>query len=60
MLGLGTTELLILLVLVLIFFGAGKLASVGSLFGRLSGYFTQGKRDAEAIDITPSTKEKTD
>ncbi len=53
MLGLGTVELLILLVLVLIFFGAGKLTSIGTVFGRSVAGFRQGERDAEAIDITP-------
>ena len=53
MLGFGTFELLILLVLVLIFFGAGKLASFGTTLGRSVGSFRQGERDAEAIDITP-------
>lgn len=53
MLGLGTTELLILLVLVLIFFGAGKLASIGTVLGRSVASFRQGERDAEAIDISP-------
>ena len=53
MLGLGTIEVLILLVLVLVFFGAGKLASLGTVLGRSVGNFRQGKQDAEAIDITP-------
>ncbi len=53
MLGLGTFELLILLVLVLIFFGAGRLASAGTVLGRSVASFRQGERDAEAIDITP-------
>jgi len=53
LLGIGTFELLFLLVLVLIFFGAGKLASTGSLLGRSVASFRQGQKDAEAIDITP-------
>ena len=53
MLGLGTVELLILLVLVLIFFGAGRLTSIGTILGRSVGRFRQGEQDAEAIDITP-------
>ena len=53
MLGLGTVELLILLVLVLIFFGAGRLTSIGTILGRSVGRFRQGELDAEAIDITP-------
>lgn len=53
MLGLGTLELLILLVLVLVFFGVGKLTSVGTVLGRSVASFRQGEQDAEAIDITP-------
>jgi len=53
MFGLGTVELLILLVLVLVFFGAGKLASAGTILGRSVASFRQGEKDAEAIDITP-------
>lgn len=60
MLGLGTTELLILLVLVLVFFGAGKLTALGSLFGRSVGSFREGVKDAEAIDITPLKVDKPD
>ena len=60
MLGLGTTELLILLVLVLIFFGADKLTALGSLFGRSVGSYREGAKDAEAIDITPLKVDKSD
>ena len=34
MFGLGTTELIIILVLVMIIFGAGKLPSVGGALGK--------------------------
>lgn len=51
--GLGTVEIVILLVLVLVFFGAGRLSSIGTTLGRSIGMFRQGKKDADAIDITP-------
>ena len=54
MLGFGTIELLILLVLVMVFFGAGKMTSLGKVLGRSVGSFRQGTHDAEVIDITPS------
>ncbi|PLX78058.1 MAG: twin-arginine translocase TatA/TatE family subunit [Desulfuromonas sp.] len=60
MFGLGMTELLILLVLVLVFFGAGKLPSVATALGRSVGSFREGIRDAEAIDVTPGNDERKD
>ena len=60
MLGFGTVELLILLVLVMVFFGAGKLTSFGTLLGRSLGRYRQGVRDAEAIDITPDKSRKSE
>ena len=47
MFGLGTQELLIILVLVLIIFGAGKLPQVGSALGKGIKNFKQGIRGEE-------------
>jgi sec-independent protein translocase protein TatA len=47
MFGLGTQELLIILVLVLIVFGAGKLPQVGSALGKGIKNFKQGVRGEE-------------
>ena len=48
MFGLGTTELLIILVLVMIVFGAGKLPQVGSALGKGLRNFKKGVNDADA------------
>ncbi|SEA71575.1 sec-independent protein translocase protein TatA [Desulfuromusa kysingii] len=48
MFGLGTQELLILLVLVMIVFGVGKLPQVGSAMGQSLRNFKAGVRDVEA------------
>lgn len=42
MFGLGTTELLIILVLVMVIFGAGKLPQVGSSLGKGLRNFKKG------------------
>ena len=46
MFGLGTQELLIILVLVMIIFGAGKLPQVGSALGKGLRNFKKGVNDA--------------
>ena len=47
MFGLGTSELLIILVLVLIVFGAGKLPQVGKSLGQGLRNFKDGMKDSE-------------
>ena len=42
MFGLGTSELVIILVLVLVIFGAGKLASIGGALGKGIRNFKEG------------------
>lgn len=58
MFGLGGAELLIILVLVLMFFGAGKLPKIGSSLGRSIRNFREGVADGEAIDVSPHPEEK--
>jgi sec-independent protein translocase protein TatA len=45
MFGLGTTELLIILALVMIIFGAGKLPSVGGALGKSLRNFKDGVKE---------------
>ena len=47
MFGLGTTELIIILVLVMIIFGAGKLPSVGGALGKSLRNFKEGVKEGE-------------
>ena len=59
MFGIGMTELLILLVIVLVIFGAGKLPEIGAGMGKAIGNFRKSVREPNEIDITPSEdKEK--
>ena len=54
MFGLGTTELIIILVIVMLVFGVGKLPQIGEGLGKGIKNFKKAAKDAEdAIDITP-------
>lgn len=53
MFGLGTTEMIIILVLVLIVFGAGKLPQVGGALGKgLRNFKTGLKEDEEESETS--------
>ncbi len=58
MFGLGTQELLIILVLVMIVFGAGKLPQVGSSLGKGLRNFKKGMHDADEEEIEEAKVEK--
>ena len=58
MFGLGTTELIVILVIVLIVFGVGKLPDIGSGMGKAIKNFKKASSDAE-IDVSPE-KERLD
>ncbi len=62
MFGLGTTELIIILVLVLIIFGAGKLPSVGGAMGKGLRNFKDGIKDGaeEKDEADPDQLENND
>jgi len=53
MFGLGSTELMIILVLVLIIFGAGKLPEIGGALGKGLRSFKKSVEDPGEIDVTP-------
>ncbi len=53
MFGLGLPELLIVLVIVLVVFGAGKLPEIGVGFGKALRGFKKGMSEPDEIDITP-------
>lgn len=59
MFGLGMGELLIILVIVMLLFGVGKLPEIGSGLGRAIGNFKKATREQNEIDITPQKKEET-
>jgi sec-independent protein translocase protein TatA len=60
MFGIGMSELLIILVIVLIVFGAGKLPEIGSALGRGIKNFKKSSSEPNEIDITPGAGKKSD
>ena len=51
--GIGTQEILLILVVVLIVFGAKKLPEIGSGLGKAINNFKKASTEPEEIDITP-------
>ena len=58
MFGIGIPELLILLVIVLVIFGANKLPEIGSGMGRAIKNFKKATNEPEEIDVTPKSDSK--
>jgi sec-independent protein translocase protein TatA len=58
MFGLGTTELIIILVLVLVIFGAGKLPEIGGALGKGLRSFKKATQEPDEIDVTPKEQDK--
>lgn len=61
--GIGTQEILLILVIVLVLFGAKKLPEIGSGLGRAIQNFRKASTEPDEIDITPQaskTKQKDD
>ena len=59
MFGIGMPELVIILVIILIIFGAGKLPEIGEGLGRGIKSFKKATTGDDAIDVTPEKKEET-
>ena len=60
MFGIGTTELLILLVIVIVIFGARRLPELGSGLGKAIKNFKAGVSTEDEIDVTPKQDEVSD
>lgn len=60
MLGLGMQELIIILVIVLVLFGASRLPEIGKGIGQAIRNFKKATSEPEEIDVTPkkSVEEK--
>lgn len=56
--GIGIPELIIILVIVLVIFGANKLPEIGSGFGRAIRNFKKATGEPDEIDVTPSDKKE--
>ncbi len=53
MFGLGMPELIIIMVIVLLIFGAGKLPEIGGAIGKTIKGFKKSMKEPDEIDITP-------
>lgn len=56
MFGIGMTELLVILAIVLVIFGANKLPEIGRGMGEAIGNFKKSMKEANEIDVTPEKK----
>lgn len=56
--GIGMTELIVVLVIVLIIFGAGRLPQIGSGLGKAIRGFKEAVEGKDAIDVTPKKEPK--
>jgi len=57
MFGLGATELIIILAIVVLLFGARRLPEIGSGLGKAIRGFKEGVSGKDAIDVTPKKDE---
>lgn len=53
MLGLGPMELVLILIIVLVIFGAGKLPQIGDALGKSIKNFKRAADAREELDVTP-------
>lgn len=60
MFGVGTTELLIVLAIVVVLFGARRLPELGSGVGKAIRNFKAGLSSKDEIDVTPKKEEVAD
>lgn len=57
MFGFGTPELLIILAIVMLIFGAGKLPEIGAAFGKSIKNFKKASTEKDEIEINPKKTE---
>jgi sec-independent protein translocase protein TatA len=58
MFGFGMPELIVVLVIVLVVFGAGRLPEIGGALGKSIRNFKKASDGKDEIDITPGKKEE--
>ncbi|MBN2374100.1 twin-arginine translocase TatA/TatE family subunit [bacterium] len=58
MFGIGMPEMIVILIIVLIIFGAGKLPEIGSGLGRGIKNFKKAAQGIDEIEVTPEKKEE--
>jgi sec-independent protein translocase protein TatA len=60
MFGIGTTELLVILGIVIVVFGARRLPELGTGIGQAIKNFKKGLTSKDEIDVTPKKEEVTE
>ena len=60
MMGIGFPELMIILVIIMIIFGAGKLPEIGSAFGRSIKNFKTSMKEAEQEELSSGDQPQED
>jgi len=53
MFGLGFSELVVIFLIVLVIFGAGRLPEIGAGFGKAIRGFKKGLAEPDEVDVTP-------
>jgi len=53
MFGLGTQELVVILIIIVVLFGATRLPQIGSGIGQAIKNFKKSVREGDEIDVTP-------
>ena len=56
MFGIGMPELIVILVIILIIFGAGKLPEIGGAIGKGIKNFKKASKEPDEINVTPEDK----
>jgi sec-independent protein translocase protein TatA len=57
MFGLGMPELIIIMIIVILVFGAGRISEIGSAIGKGIKNFKKSMNDSPEIDVTPTKDE---
>jgi sec-independent protein translocase protein TatA len=57
MLGLGTQELIIIFMIIMVLFGARRLPEIGSGIGKAIKNFKKATSEPDEIDVTPNSDE---
>ena len=58
MFGLGMPELIIIMIIVVLIFGAGRISEIGGAIGKGIRGFKKSVNEPDSIDVTPEQKEK--
>jgi sec-independent protein translocase protein TatA len=58
MFGLGMPELIIIMIIIILIFGAGRISEIGGSIGKGIKNFKKSMNESPEIDVTPSSKDE--